>query len=140
MSLFPDPIVLFAIADRIAEHASAARARAGDLGRAIDAADWHGAAAEVFGWTAQGVLLGLGRAGARLDDAADALRRHAAVVRALVDALERLAGHTLGLGADLGQTAGHVLAAPGELVGDAHQLLGDSALLVSDIGDLLGFG
>ncbi|HEX3336991.1 MAG TPA: hypothetical protein VHS54_11065 [Jatrophihabitans sp.] len=140
MSLLPDPATLLAIADRIAGHAAAARARANALGAAVAGAEWRGPAADAFAWTAYGVLSGLHRAGRRLDDAADALRRHARVVSALVQELERLAGHTLGLGADIGRTVEDALVSPGSLVGDGRELLGDSAGLVVDVGDLLGLG
>ncbi|HEV7205716.1 MAG TPA: hypothetical protein VGN18_13990 [Jatrophihabitans sp.] len=77
MSLLPDPADLRAIADRIAAHATGTRSRAHALGRATAESPWRGTAADVFGTSAAEVIGELRRAAARLDDAADALRRHA---------------------------------------------------------------
>lgn len=80
MSLLPDPAELRAIADRIAAHATAARARAHDLGRGTAELQWRGGAADVFGARVAEVIGELRRAAAGLDDAAAALRRHASRV------------------------------------------------------------
>lgn len=77
MSLLPDPAELRAIADRIGAHAAAARARAHALGRETAELPWRGRAADVFGGSVAEVVGDLRLAAARLDDAADALRRHA---------------------------------------------------------------
>jgi uncharacterized protein YukE len=138
MSLFPDPAILLALADRIAGHAAAARARASDLGSAIATADWHGAAADAFAIAGQAILLGLRGAGNRLDDAADTLRRSAAVVRVLLDDLERLGGDVLDLGGEIVRTVEDGLIRPDRLCGDGRSLLDDGVGLVDDVGGLVG--
>lgn len=77
MSLLPDPGHLYATADRIARHAEALRTRAGLLCAAAFRAHWHSAAAAAFRAEAEGLARQMRHAAARIDDAADALRRHA---------------------------------------------------------------
>lgn len=140
MSLLPDPDEMYAIADRIAGHASAVRSLANQLGTAIAAADWHGIAADTFDLVAGDVLGSLRSAAARLDDAAAALRRHARNVRHVLDVLTRLSDDTFGLGVDLQTTLMDGLVHPGRLFGDGANLLGDVAGVAGDVGDLLGAG
>jgi uncharacterized protein YukE len=90
MSLLPDPGELRAIAARIDDHAHAARTRAVGLADAIAATDWAGLAAGAFRGQAQLALSGLRSAAGRLDEAADALRRHADRVDGLLSALTTL--------------------------------------------------
>jgi hypothetical protein len=131
MSLLPDPAKLYAIADRIGDHARAARARADSLGAAAAAASWHGPAAAAFRVEAQVVISGLRSAAGRLDDAADALRRHAGNVGSLLADLEALGldgAHLLesgitGAGRLIGAGRG-LVAAGGGLVGDGLRLVG----------------
>jgi uncharacterized protein YukE len=87
MPLPTDPGELDAIADRIADHAVAARDRAARLGAAVAAAHWHGIAATAFEGQAALTICALRSAADRLDDAAVALRRHAAAVRGLLAGL-----------------------------------------------------
>lgn len=138
MSLLPDPDEIYAIADRIAAHAVAARARANQLGTAIAAADWHGFAADAFHVTADGVLGGLRRAADRLDDAADALRRHASTVRRVLDALAMLGHDALGLGVDLDVALVDGVLHPDRLLGDTAVVLVDAGQVLGDVGSALG--
>ncbi|MDT4902176.1 MAG: hypothetical protein QOF92_4513 [Pseudonocardiales bacterium] len=138
MSFLPDPDEMYAIADRIAGQAAAARARADELGTAIAAADWHGLAADAFDLMADGVLGGLRRAAGRLDDAADALRRHAGTVQRMLDNLSLLGHDLLGLGVDLDVTMLDGLLHPDRLLGDAGAVLGDVVGLFGDAGGVLG--
>jgi uncharacterized protein YukE len=138
MSLLPDPAEIYAIADRIAGHAVSARARADALGTAIAGADWHGLAAEAFDVMAYGVLGGLRRAADRLDDAADALRRHASTVQHLLDTLAVLGHDLLGLGFDLDLTLLDGMLHPELLLGDASDVLGEVGNVLGDAGGVLG--
>jgi uncharacterized protein YukE len=90
MSILPDPAELLAIADRIGSHAGAVRARAHQLGRAEAASGWSGLAADAFRLEAADTVAALVGAAGRLDDAADALRRHAARVRQALELLHAL--------------------------------------------------
>jgi hypothetical protein len=131
MSLLPDPAELDAIADRINRHASAARARAEHLGRAVAGADWRGLAADAFHGEAHVAISGLRSAAGRLDDAADALRRHARKVGAIVDDLAVLGVDSVGALTDL-------VTDPGALLSDGKKLLSDGAGLVGDTLSLVG--
>ncbi|MFN2518123.1 MAG: hypothetical protein ABR604_03615 [Jatrophihabitantaceae bacterium] len=83
------PGELYAMADRIARHADAVRSNAAALAAAVANDRWRGVAAELFSAEARSVLTDM-RAGARrLDDAADALRRHAGRVQGLIDLVKR---------------------------------------------------
>ena len=116
---------MLATADRIAAHASAARARAGQLAAGVSAVEWHGVAADAFHGQAHLVIGGL-RAGAdRLDDAADALRRHAHHVAAKIAEIERLVTH-------LGRTGGDLLGGIGDLVTHPSRLLHDGLHIAVD--------
>jgi uncharacterized protein YukE len=131
MSLLPDPAELNAIADRIGRHAAATRARAFHLGSALAGTGWHGRAADAFSAEAHVTLSALRSAAGRLDDAADALRRHAAKVGAVVDDLR-------GLGADGLKTLEDAVVHPDRLLADGRRLLGDGKALVGDALDLVG--
>lgn len=119
MSVLPDPADLAAIADRIAGHAAAARDRASRLDRAVAAAGWTGSAASAFHLEAQVASDTLRSAASRLDDAADALRRHAARISGLLAGLIRLGTAELGLVKD-------ALTDPGQLLPDTVDLIGDA--------------
>lgn len=138
MSLLPDPAELLAVADRIAGHAAAARSQASRLGAAVATAHWHGVAADAFHVQAFGVVAGLRSAAARLDDAADALRRHArrvaetlADIHRLADGLEHVPGHAL-------RTVTGAVTDPGQVVSDVTSLAGDAASVLGNTLDLLG--
>jgi hypothetical protein len=131
MSFLPDPAELEAIADRISRHAAATRSRASQLGAAVASADWHGVAADAFTVEAYVVLSALRSAAGRLDDAADALRRHAGKVGALFDDLRSL-------GADGVQTLEDAVLHPSRLVSDGKRLLSDGKHLAGDALDLVG--
>jgi len=103
MSLFADPGELYAIADRIASHADAVRAAASRLAAAIADDHWHGVASEVFSAQAGGVLKDMWACARRLDDAADALRRHASRVQGVLSQFALL-WHGL---ESVGETAAH---------------------------------
>jgi uncharacterized protein YukE len=128
VSALPDPFELRAIADRIAGHAAAARDRAGRLDRAVAAAGWRGFAAEAFSVQAHLATGALRSAAARLDDAADALRRQADRIGGLIADAVRLGGDVVELLTD-------GLFHPDEVLGDVGHLVRDGADLV---GDLVG--
>lgn len=77
MSTVPDPVLLDAAAVRLQQHAATIRSRGATL--AAHAADchWDGPAARAFRREAAEAVGRLRTAGHRLDDAADALCRHA---------------------------------------------------------------
>jgi hypothetical protein len=131
MSFLPDPAELEAIADRIGRHATATRARAHHLGAAVAGTDWHGLAADAFSAEAYVALSALRSAAGRLDDAADALRRHARKVGAVFDDLR-------GLGSDGLKTLEDVVIHPERLADDGKRLLSDGKHLVGDALDLVG--
>ena len=131
MSLLPDPAALYAIADRIAGHASAARERAARLDGAVSATGWRGMAASAFDGESRFVTATLRNAADRIDDAAQALRRHAAEVAALIADLEHLGTDGFDLIKDT------VTLHPGRALSDAGHLIGDGVHLVGDVIDSL---
>lgn len=126
MSVLPDPAELAAIADRISAHAAAARERALRLDHAVAATGWSGAAAVAFHHEAQSATGALRTAAARLDSAADALRRHAAQVGVLLADLARLGTDELDLVKD---ALGH----PGRLLPDTLHAIGDGVHALADV-------
>ncbi|HET6877862.1 MAG TPA: WXG100 family type VII secretion target [Jatrophihabitans sp.] len=140
MSPLPDPDELEAIAARIRAHATAARDRAVRLDRLVAAARWRGVAAAAFDGLAAEVVAGLRRSAGRLDDAADALLRHAANVRHMLATLAQLQGDGLRIGADLGTGLVDELLHPGSLPGDAAGVLTDAAHAIGHLGALIGIG
>ncbi|WP_375480674.1 hypothetical protein [uncultured Jatrophihabitans sp.] len=140
MSILPDPAELTAIADRIARHADATRARAERLRRAVAATHWHGLAATAFAATAAGVLFGLRTSAARLDDAADVLRAHAARVARVLAELAKTVSDAGRLADDLGAGGADLATAPGRLPGDVAGVFGDGLNLVGDGARLIGDG
>ena len=88
--LLPDPAELRALAGGIDAAAHATRLRADRLGATLAATGWHGPAARAFLAQAEFVLSALRGSAGRLDDAADAARRHAARVDVLVQTLTGL--------------------------------------------------
>lgn len=131
MSFLPDPGELEAIADRIGRHATATRSRAASLGSAIAGADWHGLAADAFATEAHVALSALRAAAGRLDDAADALRRHAARVGVLFEDLRNF-------GSDGLQTLEDAVTHPNRLLSDGKRLLADGKGLAGDALHLVG--
>ena len=91
MPMLPDPDTLLAVADRIARHAAVLRRHADVLGASVGHATWHGTAARSFALEALEVCATLRRSADRLDAAANALRRHAARVRAVLHDLAHAA-------------------------------------------------
>jgi hypothetical protein len=132
MSFLPDPGELYAVADRIGQHAVATRERALRLSAAIGALDWRGLAAAAFRAEALVTIAALRAAAGRLDDAAAALRRHAARVGAVYNDVKHL-------GADGLQTLADSVLRPERLLSDGEQLLADGADLVGDALGLVGF-
>lgn len=139
MSFLPDPAELRALATRIDQHASAARARADRLGFALAGSAWQGLAARAFQGQAQVAVAGLRSAAGRLDDAADALRRHADNVGSVLGALEAVARAGLvtaeqlleqsgtvlrGLGHGIGHGIGQAIDTGGDLVGGVLDVVG----------------
>ena len=92
---FPgDPAALDAAARHINHHADDLRTRAGRLAATADGVRWHSSAAGAFRRDVRGLAGGFRRAADNVDDAADALRRHAAnlrQVRAAIGAAEHAA-------------------------------------------------
>jgi hypothetical protein len=131
MVFLPDPSELYAVADRISQHAAATRARAFRLGAAVGAVDWRGLAATAFRAEAEVTLAALRSAAGRLDDAAAALRRHAGRVGALYDDLKDL-------GIDSLQALTDTVAHPDRLLSDGKQVLSDGAELAGDALSLVG--
>jgi uncharacterized protein YukE len=124
--LFADPGELYAIADRIARHADAVRSNATALAAAIAHDRWRGIAAEVFAGEAGRLLKDMWACARRLDDAADALRRHAGRVQALLDYF-RLAWDDI---EDFSAAAAHEL---GDLLDGGGQLLDGAAELLAGV-------
>jgi uncharacterized protein YukE len=139
VSLLPDPAELTAVADRIAGHAAAARERAIRLEHAVAATEWRGFAAGAFFAEAQMATSALRSAAARLDTAADALRRHAERVGALIAHVVRLGQDGLELLGDTFRHPDEVLPDAARLAGDAVDLVGDGASAVRGaVGDVVG--
>lgn len=126
MSVLPDPADLAAIADRIAAHAAATRDRAARLDHAVAVTGWTGIAANAFELEARLATDSLRGAADRLDTAADALRRHAARISALINDLARLGADELGLVTD-------VLTDPRGVVPDTLSVVGDGVHVLGDV-------
>lgn len=140
MPLLPDPAELRGIAGRIAAAAGAARAEANHLQAAVARVRWHGAAATAFELLAGDVIGGLRRSADRLDDAGDALRRHADNVERTFGLLLHAESDGLAIGGDLLHGVADEFAHPSRLIGDAGSLIGHAAGLAHDIGSLIGAG
>ncbi len=92
MSRYGDPDVLDALARQLAADADGVRARARALEASVARLQWRGEAAEAFRRTVTNDAQHLHRAARELDEAAAALRAHAAEVqdrRERIQALER---------------------------------------------------
>jgi uncharacterized protein YukE len=131
MFVLPDPTELTAIADRIGRHAATTRARALHLGSAVAGTNWRGLAAAAFDAEAHLAISALRGSASRLDDAADALRRHAGRVSVVYDDVRLLGGDALAVMTD---TALH----PDRLLVDGKRLFSDGAGLVGDAFSLVG--
>lgn len=94
---------------------------------------WHGTAAAAFDLSAGPVVLALHRSAARLDDAADALRRHAAEVRRNLDAFHRALS-------ELGGFVGSGLCVAYDALYDPRGLPVDTVSLVGHVRELTGAG
>ena len=136
--LVPDTGDMYSVADRISAHAAGTRQRAAELAAALGATDWHGIAAGTFGAAAAGLLAGMRTAADRLDDAAAALRQHAANVDTVVHDAEHLVEDGAALGHDLLDGAADSLTAPQRLPGDALSIVGDVGSVAGDVGGALG--
>ena len=113
--IFADPGELHAIAERIARHADALRSNATTLATAIAAERWRGLASEVFEAQARSVLKDMWACARRLDEAADALRRHAERVHAALDVLTRVWDGVEGWGAVVRDVGGFLVGDGGVL-------------------------
>ncbi|HZC72937.1 MAG TPA: hypothetical protein VE442_19730 [Jatrophihabitans sp.] len=131
MAFLPDPSELYAVADRISQHATATRAQALRLGAAVGALGWRGLAAAAFRAEAELTIAALRSAAGRLDDAAAALRRHAGRVGALYDDFKAL-------GIDGLQALTDTVVHPDRLLSDGTQLLSDGVDLVDDALSVVG--
>jgi uncharacterized protein YukE len=137
MSPLPDPGELLAIADRIAAHARSTRDRAGHLAAGAGAARWHGTAADAFHGQVRLVVSGLRRSADRLDDAADALRRHAYRVMEKLAHLADLGPDVLHLGEDVLHGVRDYLVHPTGLVNDSISIITDTSEVVTDVVGVL---
>ncbi len=81
MAVLTDPASLDAIARHVSAHAEDLRVRATRLAAAAEGVQWHSTAAQAFRADARGLTGSLRHAATQLDDAAAAMRRHAATVR-----------------------------------------------------------
>ncbi len=88
--LLIDVSELYRIADRISRHADAVRTTTTTLTAAIAHDRWRGIASDVFAAEAGRVLRDMRVCAGRLDDAADALRRHAGRVSSALDEARKL--------------------------------------------------
>jgi uncharacterized protein YukE len=122
--IFADPGELYAVADRIARHADAVRRTATTLAAAIATDRWRGLASEVFAAEAGSVLKDMWACARRLDDAADALRRHARRVQGVLDLVTHAWEDVEGWGAAIVRDIGGFLA-------------GDDGFLDATLADLL---
>jgi uncharacterized protein YukE len=113
--IFADPGELYAIADRIARHADAVRSNATTQAAAIAAERWRGLASEVFAVEAGSVLKDMWACARRLDDAADALRRHARRVQGVIDFVKQAWDDVEGWGAAIARDVGGFLIGDGLL-------------------------
>lgn len=92
MTVLPDAAALEAVARHINGHADDLRSRASRLVAAAASVRWHSTAAAAFRDDAQNLAYRFRRAAGEVDDAAHALRQHAAAVRraeAVVHVAER---------------------------------------------------
>lgn len=92
----PYPVQAAALADRLESCAAAARRRAARLDTPAATCAWDGKAARAFRRSADEALGRLHSAQRHLTAAAQALRRHGAVVQRAIDQRERDAVHLLG--------------------------------------------
>jgi hypothetical protein len=128
------------MASRIGAHADAARAEARRLDATVARLRWDGTAAAAFLLLAGDVIAGLRTSADRLDDAADALRRHAANVAAALESLVRGATDAVCLGGGLLHGITDEVLHPSRLIGDGLQVLDDTAHVAHDIGGVVGVG
>jgi uncharacterized protein YukE len=139
MSLFPDPVELRALATRIDAHAGAARTRAHRLRGALAATGWSGVAARAFGGQAHLALAGLGTAADRLETAADALRRHADHVDAVLAAVHGIVRAGLATVEELASLPAEVLRQlPGGVVSAGGTVLSTARGVVDDALGVVG--
>jgi uncharacterized protein YukE len=125
--IFADPSDLYAMAERIARGADAVRSNATMLAAAIATDRWRGLASEVFAAQAGSVLKNMWACARRLDDAADALRRHAHRVQGVLDFVKHAWDDVEGWGATVVRDAG------GFFVGGAEVLEGAVADVLAGV-------
>lgn len=112
MSLLPDPSELYATADRITRHAEALRARSSRLIASAAQARWHSTAATAFRDDVAEIAAHMRIAAGRVEDAADALRRHAHRIEnelAVVAAAEAAVVHTAAAAVHTATSAVHAV-------------------------------
>lgn len=124
MPSLPDPDQLLSLASRISAHAALARQEAHRLTAAVGSVTWSGVAAGAFDAQAAEIVWSLRRCAARLDDAADALRRHAAAVAAVIDTLRRLGHDAIEIASAIAHGTVDELLHPTHLISDAAHELG----------------
>jgi uncharacterized protein YukE len=108
---------LYRIADRISRHADAVRNAATALATAIAHDGWRGIASDVFAAEAGRVLGDMRVCAGRLDDAADALRRHAGQVSGVLDEARKLWDGVVGAGEAVVDDAAHAVGGALHAVG-----------------------
>jgi ABC-type transporter Mla subunit MlaD len=95
MAALPDPAALDTVARHLSGHADDLRGRASRLVAAAETVRWHSPAAATFRGDVRDLALAFRRAAGEIDDAADALARHAGAVRQ-VEAPLRAVQHAAG--------------------------------------------
>lgn len=114
--IFADPSELYAIAGRISRHAEAVRSSAAALAAAVTNDHWRGMASDVFAAEARSVLADMRACAGRLDDAADALRRHAGRVHGVLGEFKRMWHDVDRFGEAVVHDVGNLLADGGNLL------------------------
>lgn len=107
--IFADPRELHTIADHIARHADAVRSSAVALAAGIAGDRWRGVAAEIFAAQAGSVLSDMRACARRLDDAADALHRHAGRVQGALEYLAQAWRNVEEVSGEVGHDISHFI-------------------------------
>jgi uncharacterized protein YukE len=108
---------LYRIAERISRHADAVRTSATTLAAAVAQDQWRGIASEVFAAEASRLLRDMRVCAGRLDDAADALRRHAGRVSGLLDEARKVWDSVVGVGEAVVDDVAHAVGGTLRAVG-----------------------
>jgi hypothetical protein len=115
--LYEDTSELHAIAHRIRRHADEVRARAAALAARAEQTRWHSAGAAAFRERARCASHAMRTAAGRLDDAADALDRHANRVHRVLAAMQYVATAAVGEGVQLVDEVGDFVGSALDCIG-----------------------